>query len=191
MARVTYIDPNEAVGDAQSILARIEERGSEILNLYRTVAQSPTTLRNFMRLGNSLLVYGALPGVLRELAILRVGQLTRADYEWAHHVPIAQQAGVEEEQIAALASWQTSSSFDERERAVLGYTEAVASAVTVPDDVFLEVRRHLSESEVVELKLVVGYWGMVARLLVALQVDIEPSSARYVPDRDSSRDDGV
>jgi len=57
----------------------------------------------------------------------------------------------------------------------------VASTVAAPDEVFREVRRHLSEAEVVELTLVVGYWGMVARLLVALEIDLEPPFLQYLP----------
>jgi alkylhydroperoxidase family enzyme len=53
--------------------------------------------------------------------------------------------------------------------------------VSVPDDVFREARAHLSEAEVVELTLAAGYWGMVARLLVALEIDLEPSFAQHLP----------
>jgi 4-carboxymuconolactone decarboxylase len=181
MARVGYVATAEAQGDAQAVFTKMEERGSAILNLHRAVANTPNELRNFMRLGNSLLFHGVLPPALRELAVLRVAQMTGASYEWAHHVPIARQVGVKEEQIAALKGWHTSPLFDKRERATLRYLESVTSAVAVPDEVFREVRTHLSEAEVVELTLVAGYWGLVARLLVALEIDLEPPFAQYVP----------
>jgi 4-carboxymuconolactone decarboxylase len=181
MARVGYVTTAEAEGDAREILAGMESRGSEVLNLHRTLANDPKVIRNFLRLGNSLLMFGLLPPALRELAILRVAQMTGAHYEWAHHVPIARQVGVGEEQIAGLMAWDTSPHFDERERAVLHYAQSVTSAVAAPDEVFREARRHLSEAEVVELTLVAGYWGMVARLLVALEIDLEPPFLQYLP----------
>jgi len=180
MARVSYVATAEAQGDAGEVLAKMEERGSAVLNLHRALANSPNGLRNFMRLGNSLLFHGVLPPALRELAILRIAQMTGAGYEWAHHVPIARQAGVGEEQVSELKSWQTSPHFNERERAALRYVESVTSAVAVPDEVFQEARRHLGEAEVVELTLVAGYWGMVARLLLALQIDVEPPFVQYL-----------
>ena len=181
MARVGYVATTEARGDAREVFAKMEQRGSAILNLHHAIANSPNALRNFMRLGNSLLLHGLLPPPLRELAILRIAQMTGADYEWAHHVPIARQVGVREEQVAGLKGWGSSQHFDDRERAVLRYTESVSSAVAAPDELFQEVRKHLSEAEVVELTLVVGYWGMVARLLVALEIDVEASSLQYLP----------
>lgn len=181
MARVGYVATTEAQGDARQVFAKMEERWSAILNLHRAVANSPNMLRNFMRLGNSLLFHGVLPPPLREMAILRIAQMTGAGYEWAHHVPIARQVGVSEEQVAGLTNWHTSPHFDERERAVLRYAESVTSEVAVPDELFREVRGYLSEAEVVELTLVAGYWGLVARLLVALEIDLEPSFVQYLP----------
>ncbi len=181
MARVGYVTTKDAAGDAREVLAGMEERGADVLNLFRTVGNSPGTLRNFMRLGSSLLRFGILPPVLRELAILRVAQLTGAKYEWAHHIPIARAAGVSDEEIAALERWATATEFDDQQRAVLAYVQAATSEVTVLDDVFEAVRQHLSEGEIVELTLVCGYWGMVARVLVAIQVDLEPEYTKYLP----------
>jgi AhpD family alkylhydroperoxidase len=181
MARVSYVGTAEAQGDAREVLAKMESRGSGILNLHRALAHSPNLLRNFMRLGNSLLFHGVLSPRLRELAILRVAELTGAKYEWAHHVPIAREVGVREEQIAALTGWATSAHFEARERAVLAYADSVTSKVGVSDEVFREARTYLSEAEMVELTLVAGYWGMVARLLVALEIDVEPPFDQHLP----------
>ncbi len=179
MARVRYVTSADAAGDSQEVLAAIEQQGTDALNIYRALGNT-TVLRNFLRLGNSLLRHGVLKPSLRELAILRLGQLTGADYEWAHHVPIAKEAGVRDEQIDALRSWETSLVFEDGERAVLRYADAVA-ALSVSDEAFREARAHLSEPEIVELTLVVGFWGMVARALVALQVDIEPEFQQHAP----------
>ena len=177
MARVGYASSTDAPGDSRDVLAAMEQQGLEVLNIYRALGNTPV-LRNFLRFGNSLLRHGALDPTLREIAILRVAQLTGAAYEWAHHVPIAGQAGVSDEQIASVDAWETSAAFNDRSRAVLRYTEAAAS-LAVTDHIFEDASAHLSESEIVELTLVVGFWGMVARTLTALQVDIEPEFQRY------------
>ena len=180
MARVSYATTSQATGDAHDVLVQMGQRGREVLNLHRVIARSPNSLRNFLRLGNSLLLYGRLAPNLRELAILRIAQLTGADYEWAHHVPIAKQAGVSEAQMEALADWRGATAYNSVERAVLDYVEAAINR-DVSDDVFEAVRSLLSEEDVIELTLVCGYWGMVACLLLALKIDVEPSSQKYLP----------
>lgn len=174
MARVKLLTAEEMQGDAREVVLKMGRSGREPLNIHRAIANSPNALRNFLRLGNSLLIYGSLSPALRELAILRIAQTYDATYEWVHHLPLAEEAGVREDQIANLGNWSSRPDFDEREKAVLAYVDAVTQDATVPDGVFDGVRKHLSEAEVVELTLICGYWGMVARILRALEVDIEP-----------------
>ncbi|MGD0764772.1 MAG: carboxymuconolactone decarboxylase family protein, partial [Dehalococcoidia bacterium] len=182
MARVSYATPSQATGDAHEVMAKIREQGGEVLNLHRALARSPSSLRNFLRLGNSLLSYGQLPPVLREIVILRIAQTTGADYEWAHHVPLAKQAGVTNEQIARLRVWTAADVFDARVRAALRYADAAVGDRLVPDDVFEAARSQLSEGEIVELTLVCGFWGgLVACVLRSLEIDIEPAFRRHLP----------
>jgi len=129
-----------------------------------------------MRLGNALLTKTELAPKLRELAILRIAKLTGSDYEWTQHYPIALEAGVSHEQTASLSNWRESASFNKEECAVLQYTDEVAQDVTVKDETFDELKIFLSERSIVELTLSIGHWGLVARLLVPLQVDIDVQS---------------
>jgi len=173
MARVPYIQAAQAHPEVRETFEKIQSSGARILNLYRVVAHAPFALRNFLRLGNSLLTRTELPPKLRELSILRVARLAGSEYEWTQHVPIAREAGVTEAQIKGIARWRRSPAFSDEERAVLQYTDEVARKVRVTDETFDALRKHLDDRRIVELTLVIGNWGMVARVLVPLQVDID------------------
>ncbi|MFC2032855.1 carboxymuconolactone decarboxylase family protein [Chloroflexota bacterium] len=137
-------------------------------------------MRNFMRLGGSLLGKAELSPKLRELAILRIAQLAGSEYEWAQHYLIALEVGVRQEQTEAISQWQDLTNFNDEERAVLQYTDEVTHNVEVRDETFRKLRQHLSEKGIVELTLSIGYWGMVARFLVPLQVDIDVESVSSI-----------
>ena len=66
------------------------------------------------------------PALLREMAILRTGQILHSEYELDQHIPLARACGITDAQIAALPDWRASYLFDEKQRALLAYTEAVA-----------------------------------------------------------------
>jgi alkylhydroperoxidase family enzyme len=67
-------------------------------------------------------------------------------------------AGVADEKLAALPEWATSAAFDERERAALGFTEAIVRDDTaVSDECYARVAEHFSEPEILELVFVIGY----------------------------------
>ena len=110
---------------------------------------------------------------MRELAILRVGQLLQADCEFAQHVPLALQAGVERGQIDRLANWASSGEFNIEEQAVLRYTEELTRDIRVGDDTFAELRKLFNEHCIVELTVAVGYYNMICRVLVGLQIELE------------------
>jgi alkylhydroperoxidase family enzyme len=177
MARVKLLQKEEAQPKAKEIYDKIEEGGARIINLYRALAHNPSVLQNFARLGNSLLSKAELSPKLRELVILRIARLTGSEYEWAQHYPVALEVGVAREQTEAISHWSDSMKFSGEERAVLQYTDEVAQNVEVKDKTFQTLRQYLNEQCIVELTASIGYWGMVARFLVPLQVDIDAQPA--------------
>lgn len=178
MARVSLLNKEQAAPDIREMFQKMEDNGFRVLNLFKVMAHCPRVGRYFLRMGNSILFKGAVPPNLRELAILRVGNIYQAKYEFTQHVPIALQTGVKQEQIDALPDWEKSGKFNEQERAILRYTDEVTKNIRVRDDTFAAVRSFLSEEGIVELTTTIGYYGMVCRILEALQVELESYSSR-------------
>ncbi len=117
MSRVKLLEKEDVDPMVKQIYEKIEDSGSEVINLLKALAHSPKIFRDWQRLGITLLLKGDLSPRLRELAILRVGDLAKANYEWTKHVPIALQAGAKQEQIDDLSGWKDSTEFNEQERA--------------------------------------------------------------------------
>ena len=176
MSRVRMVRKEQAQPEVKEIYDKIEANGAKVLNLYRVLAHNPDIFRHSLRLGGALLTRTELLPKLRELAILLIAQLTGSEYEWEQHYPIALETGVSREQANAIWNWNESTSFSSEERAVLQYTDEVTQEVTVKDETFRALKQYLNEQSIVELTLSIGYWGMVARVLVPLQVDIDAKS---------------
>jgi len=173
MARVRLLDKDEVCPEFQERFQKVKESGRPVLNLFKVMAHSPQVGYRFLGLGNAILLKGVVPPHLRELAILRVGQINQAIYEWTQHVPIALRVGVRQTQIDALMHWEDSPEFDEREKAILKYTDEETKNIRVQDETFAAVRTILTEEGVVELTTTIGYYGMVCRILEVLQVELE------------------
>ncbi len=173
MARISFLAKEQAPSQMRERFQKMEENGFRILNLYKVMAHCPEVGVNFLRLGNSILFKGIVPANLRELAILRVGNINQAKYEFTQHIPIALRAGLKQEQIDDLPHWESSGKFNREERAVLRYTDEVTKDIRVKEDTFAAVRSFLNEEGVVELTTVIGYYGMVCRILEALQIELE------------------
>ncbi len=176
MARLRYVDKDTASPEVGDVFRKLESRGARVINLYRMMGHSKAGLLPFIKMGNSLLTHAELEARLREMAILRIAMLSSSEYEWQQHEALARELGVTEAQIADLPKWEDSSAFDDKEKAVLSYVDEITKNVSVKDDTFNRLTAYFNETEIVELTLSVGFWGMVARFLVPLQVDLEEGS---------------
>ena len=58
--------------------------------------------------------------------------------------------------------------------AALAYADVMTRDIVVPDKVFAEVARHFDERQLVELTVLIGTYNMNARVLQALELDLEP-----------------
>ncbi len=174
MPRVNLVEKEQAHPTFREIYERQEERGFPVLNIVRLLAHCPEIGNDYGRFAGSILRGENVPAKLRELATLRVGYLAQAEYEFKHHTPLALGAGLSQKQIDDIGNWPDSPEFDETERTVLRYTDEVARDNAVTDETFAGLKRLFSEHDIVELTLVIGYFVMLCRILVAFQIELEP-----------------
>jgi len=179
MARLKPLDPEDAPERVRTLLDELPD-----LNIIRTVAHASTCFEPFLRLGTAILTRQQLAGDLRELAILRVARLSGAEYEWVQHVPIALHTGVRPEQVEALAADSIDAAvFDERERTVLAFASEVVTEVGCSDATFARAAAFLSDRELAELVLAVGFYMLVARVMETAQVDLDPPAGAEILER--------
>ena len=96
-------------------------------------------------------------------------------YCQAHTVLGAKNFGVSEERLAALWDFRTSALFSEKERVALEFALAAASQPNaVTDELFAELRRHWSESQIVEILGVVAMFGFLNRWNDSMATPLEP-----------------
>jgi 4-carboxymuconolactone decarboxylase len=159
---------------------RLEELWGSPPNLYRALGNHAPLAAAWTEFARAIRFESRTPRMLRELIILRGAQLMRAEYEWAQHLKMARKAGVREAQIAALAGWRDSGEFDAREKAALELAEAVTRG-EVSDAVYAAVSTHFDHATYVELSLVAAFYAMVARMLDAMRIQLEPEARDYAP----------
>lgn len=152
----------------------VKARGSDLPNLYRVLGASPDMLKTWIDFAWSLRLDAKTPRGLRELVIMRGAQLSGAAYEWAHHWPMAINAGVSEDKLHALREWRRSDLFSAEERAVLQMADEITKGPGASDATIAALKEIFAPSEVVELTLTASFYVCVSRLLTSLEVDVEP-----------------
>ena len=99
---------------------------------------------------------GIEPGLLNLIKI-RASQINGCAWCLDMHAKDAREDGETEQRIYSLSAWRDTPFYTPRERAALGWTEAVTLVATegVPDDLFEEARKQFSERELVDLTVAV------------------------------------
>lgn len=99
-----------------------------------------------------------LDPVLYELIKIRASQINGCSYCLDMHVTDLRKMGESEQRLSLVVVWRETPFFDERERAALALTEAVTviSEKGVPQELYAEVRKHFSESEIVALVMAIN-----------------------------------
>ena len=156
---------------------RARRAGGKLLNLDRMLLNSPAFAQGWNAMLGTIRGKLALPPRLRELAILAIGALNRAPYEWQQHEGEFLAAGGTPAQLAALrdpvVALTDTARFDEAERATLALTAEMTTQVQVGDTTMRRVRAILPDAQVVELIGTIAGYNMVSRFVVATGVDLE------------------
>jgi alkylhydroperoxidase family enzyme len=111
---------------------------------------------------------------LRELAQMRVGWARGSRFVFSQHCKAARDNGVPEEQITAIPAWASGDAFDARERAVLGWVDAlVLQGGRASDLTFAALAAHLSEVEILELTYITTLYDQHAVMTRALRLELD------------------
>jgi alkylhydroperoxidase family enzyme len=175
VARVPLIGETDQPELADAIAKIKGARGGRLINIYRLMLHSPALANAWFELNQAVRYGTEIDGQSRELAVIRVAILNDVEYvQRAHGPAYALQEGLTPEQVAGVGYWQASKLFNDQQRALLAYTDAMTQKIDVPDAVFADVRKHFSERQTVELTMLIGAYNMLTRFLKALKVDPEP-----------------
>ena len=146
---------------------------------FNVMLRSPEMGDMLQSFGAQVRFHSELPPKLRELAIITTARYWTVQFEWSAHRRGAQQAGLEQPIIDAIAAGKRPAGLDADEAAVYNFTSELLNTKQVSDPVFHEAVSRFGERRVVNLIALVGYYQMVAMLL---NVDRYPMPAGREPE---------
>lgn len=170
--------PDDRAGPPELVNSiRARRSGGKLLNLDRILLYSPSFAKGWNGMFAAIRGQLALAPRLRELSIMAIGSLNKADYEWAQHEREFLATGGTKGQLGALkdvaAASHDATLFDEAERATLALTYEMTRNVAVTEATMKRIRTLLPDQQVVELVGTIAGYNMVSRFLVATGIELE------------------
>ncbi|HEX4203267.1 MAG TPA: MmgE/PrpD family protein [Ktedonobacteraceae bacterium] len=139
--------------------------------LFTMLSHAVTVIRPQLEVARAIYTSLQLPARVRELAILVLAHEAGSDFVWDQHVPISEAAGVSDKirQLIRRGDYRHDT-LSEHDSTILRLTASIVSGPSVPDELFSAARAILSEREVVELLLVIGYYWTISRMSTVLDL---------------------
>ena len=130
------------------------------------IKTTPEAVKAFSS-GAGYLENSSIEHKLRYLVQLRVSQINGCAYCVDLHTHQLRKEGETEQRTDCLVVWREVPFYDERERAALGWAEAVTriEATHAPDSAYESVSAHFSEKELIDLTLAIAdmnFWNRIA-----------------------------
>jgi 4-carboxymuconolactone decarboxylase len=154
----------------QDMFDKRRAMGGAIINLTLTTGHAPKFARASGAMAFTIRFETSAPCRLIELVIFRTAQIVGSDYELNQHTPLMTLCGYSDQQIAEVANWRRSTSFDDKQRAALGYVEQMAHDGNVDDPTFAELSRSFTPQQIVEISYTVGTYYSTSLLTKALRI---------------------
>lgn len=176
MPRYLPLQADAAYPEIKTIYSALEADLGLVPNYLKTLAHSPHFLEPVSRLYRQVYAECGLSEKLKQLVILKTCKLDRcrATVEW--HKALAEQAGWTPQEMEAIDSFHDSDLFNHYEKDALTLVEYVLNS---PDDIpeagfWTTLDNHFTSDQVVEMITLIGFFNMINRFLLALQVEADP-----------------
>ena len=170
MSVVHPVPADRAPKEVQPIYQDFSQKFGKMPNFFALMAHRPKVLASFLPLYGAITAEGTVDPKLKELAYLKTSMVNGCEYCSRAHMASGKRVGVTPEQIADLQFYHRSPRFSDQEKTVILYADRVtrgSSAISEHD--LAELRRFLSEDQIVELTLVICVANFTNRLNNALE----------------------
>lgn len=147
--------------------------GSSKPNLFTTLAKHRGLFRSWLWFASTLLLRGSLRSRETELVILRVAHLEGCEYEFLHHVRLAERRGIEPSEIERVQIGPDAEGWSERESILLRAATLLHARTKLDDATWNALRMHFTEEQCLELVLLVGHYQMLAMAIGTFGIRVD------------------
>ena len=173
-ARILPLPASEWTAADREILGSMA-RGDQTIDVFKTCLRHTELCRNWMPFTRYILgTTSTLPPRDRELLILRTSALSRADYDWGHHVPAAKRAGLTDDEIARTAKGPEAGGWSAFDATLLRAADELHRDQFITDTTWTALAKTYNERQLMDTIFTVGQYTMVSMFLNSAGVQREP-----------------
>ena len=154
--RISYLPLDQMDEPMQAEMHRCAREGTPRPESSAVRAHAPNAFWAFANSWEAIFRSGVCEHAIKELCRVYISRTVKCEFCGNQRSIQATTAGLREQQYDELLNFESSGSYDDRQKAALSYAEAIAWGLDTDDAFWERLRRHFSEPELVELGCFVG-----------------------------------
>ena len=170
MPVLTPLKNDEADPAAQTTLRSLEGKLGRVPNMYRTIAHASGILDAAVSMAQA--IRRGLNPEIRELAYLKVADLTNCHVCRHYHESFGRTVGLTDHQIHELGEFEKSNAYTDEEKDILRFTEQWTRVGQVTEEVMNRLQATFSPEELVILSAVVSQANFTCRFNNVFRVEL-------------------
>ena len=170
--RITPLPESDWNDETKELLEGLRRDG-QVYNIFATLARHPQLLKRWLVFGGHILGKSTLPAREREIVILRMGWLCRAEYEWGHHVAIGKQVGLDENDIKRIGEGADAAGLDPFEATLIRAVDELHANTFIGDSTWQALAERYSTEQILDLLFTAGQYKLVSMVLNSVGVQLE------------------
>jgi len=169
--RISFCDLSKLDEQGREMAERAKVNG-QVLNIFKTLLNHPKLVRAWGRFGNYILGGSTLSAREREIAILRIGWLNQAVYEWEQHVLIGKRSGLSDAEIEQITKGPKAG-WNRHEAAIVQAADDLYEDSVVSDETWKILSETYNTQQMMDLVFSIGQYNLVSWALNSFGVPLD------------------
>ncbi|MBE3604726.1 carboxymuconolactone decarboxylase family protein [bacterium] len=154
-------------------LAERTQVNGKVVNIFRVLMQHPKLARAWSKFASYILSdQQTLNARDREIAILRIGWLNQAPYEWEQHVRIAKAAGITDDEIERIGKGPKAG-WNRHDAALIQAADDLFENSVVSDETWKTLAERYNTQQMMDVVFTIGQYNLVSWALNSLGVPLD------------------
>lgn len=142
----------------------------------------PALAKAFLTFNNHVATYSTVSKRVREILILRISWLRRAEYEFIQHVVLGKRAGLTDEEIERIIEGPDAKGWDPLDAALVRAVDELCVDCLISDDTWATLSAHFDTQQMMDILAAVGCYEMAAMVFKSYGVQLEPGVEPLSPE---------
>jgi 4-carboxymuconolactone decarboxylase len=134
----------------------------------------PALAKAFLTFNNHVAIASSLSRRIRELLILRISWLRRAEYEFVQHVVLGKRAGLTDAEIDRITKGADAPGWEPIDAALVRAVDELLADARIADKTWDVLAAHFDKKQMMDLVYCIGCYEILAMVFNTYRLPLEP-----------------